>query len=66
LVALSGGVDSAVACDVTPQGSVMRIETVYVKTWDHEDDLLGECPGAKDLKDARAVADKAKDSFSYT
>ena len=40
-----------------------EIETVYVKTWDHEDDLLGECPGARDLKDAQAVADKLEIPF---
>jgi hypothetical protein len=29
------------------------IEAVYVKTWEHEDDLLGDCPGAQDLRDAQ-------------
>ena len=57
LVALSGGVDSAVAA-MSLLNAGHEIETVYVKTWDHEDDLLGECPGAQDLKDAQAVADK--------
>ena len=57
LVALSGGVDSAVAA-MSLLMAGHEIETVYVKTWDHEEDLLGECPGAQDLKDARAVADK--------
>ena len=33
-----------------------EIAGVYVRTWEHEDDLLGDCPGAKDLADAEAVA----------
>lgn len=62
LVALSGGVDSAVsALLLLEQG--YEIESVYVKTWEHEDDLLGDCPGAQDLKDARAVAEKIKIPF---
>ena len=56
LVALSGGVDSAVsAALLKDQG--YDVSGVYVRTWEHENDLLGECPGAKDLKDARAVAE---------
>ena len=60
LVALSGGVDSAVAASVLLK-SGHEVETVYVKTWEHEEDLLGDCPGAQDLKDARSVA--TEDSF---
>ena len=56
LVALSGGVDSAVAAALLlDQGH--EVEGVYVRTWEHEDDLLGDCPGARDLADARRVAD---------
>jgi tRNA-uridine 2-sulfurtransferase len=56
LVALSGGVDSAVsAALLKDQGH--EIEGVYVRTWEHEDDVLGDCPGARDLADAEAVAD---------
>ena len=55
LVALSGGVDSAVsAALLLEQGHC--IEAVYVRTWEHENDLLADCPGAKDLADAEAVA----------
>ena len=55
LVALSGGVDSSVsAALLKDQGH--EIEGVYVRTWEHEEDLLGDCPGAKDLADAEAVA----------
>ena len=57
LVALSGGVDSAVAAMILLD-SGYEIEAVYVKTWDHEKDILGECPGAQDLRDAREVAKK--------
>ena len=53
LVALSGGVDSAVsAALLKEQGH--EIEGVYVRTWEHEDDVLGDCPGARDLADVAA------------
>ena len=55
LVALSGGVDSAVSARML-QNQGHKIAGVYVRTWEHEDDLLGDCPGAKDLADAEAVA----------
>ncbi len=62
LVALSGGVDSSVAAALLKdQGH--EVEGVYVRTWEHEDDLLGDCPGAKDLADAEAVADTLGISF---
>ncbi len=55
LVALSGGVDSSVAAALLKnQGH--EVEGVYVRTWENEDDLLGDCPGARDLADAQAVA----------
>ena len=57
LVALSGGVDSAVAAKFLVERG-HAVETVYVKTWEHEEDLLGECPGAQDLIDARLVSEK--------
>ena len=63
LVALSGGVDSAVsAALLKEQGH--EIEGVYVRTWEHEEDMLGDCPGARDLADAEAVADALGISFS--
>lgn len=55
LVALSGGVDSAVTAALLKESN-REIEAAYVRTWEHEEDLLGECPGAKDLSDAKAVA----------
>lgn len=57
LVALSGGVDSAVAAALLSERG-HEVETVYVRTWEHEDDLLGECPGARDLADAQSVSEK--------
>lgn len=63
LVALSGGVDSAVsAALLKAQG--YKVSGVYVRTWEHEEDILGECPGAKDLKDARSVAEAIDIPFS--
>ena len=56
LVALSGGVDSSVSAALL-QDQGHEVEGVYVRTWEHEDDLLGDCPGAKDLADAESVAD---------
>ena len=55
LVALSGGVDSAVSAALLLEEGHC-IESVYVRTWEYEDDLLADCPGAKDLADAEAVA----------
>ena len=62
LVALSGGVDSAVsAALLTEQG--FDVETVYVRTWEHEKDILGDCPGIQDLKDAESVAEQLRLPF---
>lgn len=62
LVAMSGGVDSAVAAKLLLlEGH--DVESVYVRTWEHEDDLLGDCPGAKDLKDAEIVSQKLQIQF---
>ena len=55
LVALSGGVDSAVTAALLKESN-REVEAAYVRTWEHEEDMLGECPGAKDLSDAEAVA----------
>ena len=63
LVALSGGVDSAVSALLLKEQGY-TISGVYVRTWEHEDDLLGDCPGARDLKDARSVAELIGIPFS--
>ena len=63
LVALSGGVDSSVAAYLLKEEGY-KVEAAYVRTWENEKDLLGDCPGAKDLADAREVADFLKIPFS--
>ena len=62
LIALSGGVDSAVSAAILKQSGT-PVEAVYVRTWEHEDDLLGDCPGAKDLADAQKVCEQLKIPF---
>ena len=62
LVAMSGGVDSAVAAKLLLSVG-NEVESVYVRTWEHEDDLLGDCPGAKDLRDAEKVSEKLNIKF---
>jgi len=55
LVALSGGVDSAVAAArCIEQGH--RVEAAYIRIWFSELDPIGECPAQQDIEDARAVA----------
>jgi tRNA-specific 2-thiouridylase len=63
LVALSGGVDSAVSAALLKQQG-HTISAVYVRTWEYEDDILGDCPGAQDLKDARETSEKLGIPFS--
>lgn len=63
LVALSGGVDSAVSAILLKEQG-FNVSGVYVRTWEHENDLLGECPGAQDLRDARSVAEAIDIPFS--
>lgn len=56
MVALSGGVDSAVAAQrLIAQGH--RVEALFMKNWE-EDDTPGFCAAARDLEDARAVAER--------
>ena len=62
LVAMSGGVDSAVSAMLLKQDG-HPVEAVYVRTWEHEEDLLGDCPGARDLKDAEDVCNQLKIPF---
>ena len=63
LVALSGGVDSAVAAALLKEDGY-NVSGVYVRTWEHENDILGDCPGAIDLQDAKLVAEKIGIPFS--
>lgn len=57
LVALSGGVDSAVAALLLKdQGHT--VSTVYMRTWMSEEEaILADCPWAQDRQSAQAVAD---------
>jgi tRNA-specific 2-thiouridylase len=55
LVALSGGVDSAVAA-LLLQRAGCAVSGAYMKNWINEDGLIGDCPWQQDIADARAVA----------
>lgn len=56
LVAMSGGVDSAVAALLLKEQGY-AIEGAYMKNWINEDNILGDCPWQQDIEDAAAVAD---------
>lgn len=55
LVALSGGVDSAVAALLLQQQGY-TIEGAYIRTWMNEEMPLADCPAQQDIEDSRAVA----------
>lgn len=59
LVALSGGVDSAVAALLLQQQG-HEVHAAYMRTWMNEEGgkLLGECPWEEDVVNARGVAEK--------
>jgi len=56
LVAMSGGVDSAVAALLLKRAGA-AIEGAYMKNWINEDNVLGDCPWQQDIVDARAAAE---------
>ena len=62
LVAMSGGVDSAVAALLLKQQGV-NISGAYMKTWMDEGQVFGNCPWESDIADARAVAEKLEIGF---
>ena len=65
LVALSGGVDSAVAALLLKRQGA-DISCAYMKTWMNEEgiDVFGDCPWHQDIEDARAVCQKLDIPFT--
>ncbi|MBH78487.1 MAG: tRNA 2-thiouridine(34) synthase MnmA [Puniceicoccaceae bacterium] len=55
LVALSGGVDSAVAAWLLKEQGY-EISGAYIRTWMNEEMPLADCPAQQDIEDSRAVA----------
>jgi len=57
LVALSGGVDSAVAALLLKEQG-HDVACAYMKNWINEDRVVGHCPWEQDITDARRVAEQ--------
>ena len=57
LVALSGGVDSAVAALLLKEQG-HDVACAYMKNWINEDQVIGDCPWEQDIRDASAVAER--------
>lgn len=55
LVALSGGVDSAVAALLLKERGY-EVSGAYIRTWMNEEMPLADCPAQQDIEDSRAVA----------
>lgn len=55
LIALSGGVDSAVSALLLKQQG-FAVSGAYIRTWMNEEMPLADCPAQQDIEDSRAVA----------
>jgi tRNA-specific 2-thiouridylase len=55
LVALSGGVDSAIAATLLKEQG-HAVSGAYIRTWMNEEMPLADCPAQQDIEDSRAVA----------
>ncbi|MDQ8193355.1 tRNA 2-thiouridine(34) synthase MnmA [Coraliomargarita sp. SDUM461004] len=55
LVALSGGVDSAVAALLLKEQGY-DVSGAYIRTWMNEEMPLADCPAQQDIEDSRSVA----------
>ena len=56
MIALSGGVDSAVSAWLLQQQGYL-VKGIYMRTWMHEEGILADCPWQDDMQSARSVAD---------
>ena len=56
LVALSGGVDSAIAALLLKEAGY-EVSGAYIRTWMNEEMPLADCPAQQDIEDSRAVAE---------
>ena len=65
LVALSGGVDSAVAALLLKEAG-HEVSAVFMRTWMNEEDIFADCPWERDREDARAVAEALGIDFEYS